>query len=122
VVEEALRREDPKRVYAEPVASALEPKTMVSPMPGAASVVSDKQSVDEAVAPAAPTVVAQTVHPAAAPQAQATEEKATASITMKISAKVENHLHTVQAETARISQQLERLNTKFAAMEKAHKK
>ena len=122
VVEEAVRREDPKLVYAEPVASALEPKTMVSPMPGATSVVSDKKSVDEAVAPAAPTVVAQTVHPAAAPQAQATEEKATASITMKISAKVENHLHTVQAETARISQQLERLNTKFAAMEKAHKK
>lgn len=122
VVEEALRREDPKRVYAEPVASALEPKTMVSPLPGAASVVSDKKSVDEAVAPAAPAVVAQTVHPAAAPQAQATEEKATASITMKISAKVENHLHAVQAETARISQQLERLNTKFAAMEKAHKK
>ena len=122
VVEEALRHENPKRVYAEPVASALEPKTMVSPMPGADSVVSDKKSVDEAVAPVAPTVVAQTVHPAAAPQAQATEEKATASITMKISAKVENHLHTVQAETARISQQLERLNTKFAAMEKAHKK
>jgi len=122
VVEEAVRREDPKPVYAEPMASALEPKTMVSPMPGAASVVSDKKSEDEAVAPAAPTVVAQTVHPAAAPQAQATEEKATASITMKISAKVENHLHAVQAETARISQQLERLNTKFAAMEKAHKK
>ena len=122
VVEEAVRHQDPKRVYAEPVASALEPKTMVSPMPGAASVVSDKKSVDEAVAPAAPTVAAQTAHPAAAPKAHATEEKATASITMKISAKVENHLHTVQAETARISQQLERLNTKFAAMEKAHKK
>ena len=122
VVEEAVRREDPKLVYAEPVASALEPETMVSPMPGAASVVSDKKSVDEAVAPAAPTVAAQTAHPAAAPKAHATEEKATASITMKISAKVENHLHAVQAETARISQQLERLNTKFAAMEKAHKK
>jgi hypothetical protein len=122
VVEEAVRHENPKRVYAEPVTSALEPKTMVSPMPGADSVVSDKKSVDEAVAPGAPTVVAQTVHPAAALQAQATEEKATVSITMKISAKVENHLHTVQAETARISQQLERLNTKFAAMEKAHKK
>ena len=122
VVEEAVRREDPKLVYAEPVESALEPETMVSPMPGAASVVSDKKSVDEAVAPAAPTVAAQTAHPAAAPKAHATEEKATASITMKISAKVENHLHSVQAETARISQQLERLNTKFAAMEKAHKK
>ena len=122
VVEEAVRREDPKLVYAEPVVSALEPETMVSPLPGAASVVSDKKSVDEAVAPAAPTVAAQTAHPAAAPKAHATEEKATASITMKISAKVENHLHTVQAETARISQQLERLNTKFAAMEKAHKK
>ena len=122
VVEEALRREDPKRVYAEPVASSLEPKTMVSPIPGTASVVSDKQTVADAVVAAAPVVGAQAVHPAAAPQAHATEEKATASITMKISAKVENHLHTVQAETARISQQLERLNTKFAAMEKAHKK
>ena len=95
---------------------------MVSPLPGAASVVSDKQTVADAVVAAAPVVGAQAVHPAAAPQAQATEEKATASITMKISAKVENHLHAVQAETARISQQLERLNTKFAAMEKAHKK
>jgi hypothetical protein len=41
---------------------------------------------------------------------------------LKISAGVENHLHAVEEETARINQQLERLHDKFARIEKSNHK
>ncbi len=50
------------------------------------------------------------------------QEKAAVSLKLKISASVEGHLHTVEAETARVNAQLERLSEKYASMEKRHKK
>ena len=50
------------------------------------------------------------------------QEKAAVSLKLKISAAVEGHLHTVEAETARVNAQLERLSEKYASMEKRHKK
>ena len=50
------------------------------------------------------------------------QEKAAVSIKLKISASVEGHLHTVEAETAQVNAQLERLSEKYASMEKRHKK
>ena len=50
------------------------------------------------------------------------QQKAGVSLKLKISASVEGHLQTVEAETARINAQLERLSGKYASMEKRHKK
>ena len=121
VIEEA-RRAAPGVVSAEPKAGPVAAATLVVPPHSDAAAGAALRAAVAAPVVAPAVAVAVPVLPAAAAAVPASAEKATASVTMKISAKVENHLHAVEAETARISQQLERLNAKFAAVEKAHKK